>query len=60
MVKTTYVTAAKEKNSKNSINIDNKKDSKSQKPAVNRNKVNKEKVAMLIDSKTDVLLPTAN
>ena len=48
------------KNSKTSISIQNKKDNKSQKPSVNCSKVNEGKVAMLIDSKTDLLLPTAN
>ena len=43
----------------NTINIDDKKDSKSQKPAVIDSEENEEKVAMLIDAKADLLLQTA-
>ena len=44
----------------NSVYIDNKKDSKSQKPAVNGNEKNREKAAMFINAKTGVLLQTAD
>ena len=45
-------------NSKNNINMEDKKDSKIEELPVNSNQENENKVAMLIDAKTDTLFQT--